>query len=382
MRRNGRGRLVVAAALVGAAVALPPGLTPSTQHEDGSPPPASGPKVLDNPAEAVALPASARHIDGDGAPRPGRRAWAGSWGDVAIQVPAEAQQAYAVAAATLGAVDPGCGVTPGLLTAIGQVESAHGTASTAARAAEARRGRARDTDAGQLDGDRRADHPLGPFNLMPSQWVLAGVDGDGDGDRDPSNLADAATTTAVYLCSAAGDLTTESGRRAALRTLHPDAGYVDAVLAVAAELATRELAFVRATYVPAATATDVDRAPIRALLSGPDAKGASTKGRHQGRGHEGRGQEGRRHQERRPARSQEGHRHEEPWRRRRDAGDPQDEPQDEPRQAAGRRRRARDRHVRRSGRGHHVRRARRAASRQGREREGAGPARPVPGPVG
>ena len=44
------------------------------------------------------------------------------------------------------------------------------------------------------------------MQFIPSTWSVVGVDGDGDGKRNPQDIDDAALATAVYLCSGDEDL--------------------------------------------------------------------------------------------------------------------------------------------------------------------------------
>ncbi|GAA3577251.1 murein transglycosylase [Amycolatopsis ultiminotia] len=69
-----------------------------------------------------------------------------------------------------------------------------------------------DTDGGALDGDRAADHKLGPLQLAPSTWRKYAQRANGDGKpANPRNIDDAAFTAARYLCSGADDLGTPAG---------------------------------------------------------------------------------------------------------------------------------------------------------------------------
>ena len=68
-----------------------------------------------------------------------------------------------------------------------------------------------DTDAGQYDNDQKFDRAVGPMQFIPSTWSVVGVDGDGDGKRNPQDIDDAALATAVYLCSGDDDLGTDAG---------------------------------------------------------------------------------------------------------------------------------------------------------------------------
>lgn len=166
----------------------------------------------------------------------------------ALDIPRTALVAYQVAATTMAAADPDCGVDWTLLAAIGRVETDHGRHDGATLRADgvARpliRGVAldgkgpvaliRDTDGGQLDDDRRWDRAVGPMQFLPGTWGYAGVDGDGDGVRSPDNINDAALAAAVYLCAAPGALDGRSGVRAAVYRYNPSDAYVDLVLHVA-----------------------------------------------------------------------------------------------------------------------------------------------------
>ena len=50
------------------------------------------------------------------------------------------------------------------------------------------------------------------MQFIPSTWSVVGVDGDGDGKRDPQDIDDAALATAVYLCSGDEDLSSAPAR--------------------------------------------------------------------------------------------------------------------------------------------------------------------------
>ena len=63
-----------------------------------------------------------------------------------------------------------------------------------------------DTDAGQYDADATYDRAVGPMQFIPSTWSVVGVDADGDAQRNPQDIDDAALATAVYLCSGDDDL--------------------------------------------------------------------------------------------------------------------------------------------------------------------------------
>ena len=163
-------------------------------------------------------------------------------------IPAAALEAYRRAAQLVDAADPECRVDWALVAAIGKVESNHGryggngidtdgtvrpgifgiplngTNNTA---------RVPDSDGGVLDRDTSWDRAVGPMQFIPGTWRVVGVDANGDGRKDPQNIDDAATATAVYLCSGPGDLSTDSGARSAVLRYNQSDAYADQVLAIA-----------------------------------------------------------------------------------------------------------------------------------------------------
>ena len=161
-------------------------------------------------------------------------------------IPAAALDAYRRAATIVDAADAECKIDWALIAAIGKVESNHGRygGNGIDRDGTVRPGIygiplngsnntavIRDTDGGTYDRDLTWDRAVGPMQFIPGTWRSVGVDANGDGRKDPQNMADAATATAVYLCSGPGDLSTDSGARSAvLRYNHSDA-YADQVLA-------------------------------------------------------------------------------------------------------------------------------------------------------
>jgi hypothetical protein len=162
-------------------------------------------------------------------------------------IPEIALRAYSRAQQVLAQADPSCRLPWTLVAAIGRVESDHGRhggnvlnkdgvatpgilgprldGTTAARIT--------DTDGGRYDGDTAFDRALGPMQFIPGTWRTAGVDGDGDGIRNPQDIDDAAMATAVYLCSGKTDLSEPRDlSRAVLRYNHSPA-YVDLVVRIA-----------------------------------------------------------------------------------------------------------------------------------------------------
>ena len=90
-----------------------------------------------------------------------------------------------------------------------------------------------DSDHGRLDRDIIYDRAVGPMQFIPSTWRVAGVDADGDGVKNPQDMADAATATAVYLCSGPGDLRRPADLRAAILRYNASDSYVQMVTSIA-----------------------------------------------------------------------------------------------------------------------------------------------------
>jgi hypothetical protein len=163
-------------------------------------------------------------------------------------IPNAALKAYSRAQQVLAQADPSCHLPWTLVAAIGRVESNHGrfggnalnsqgvaipgiygprldgTSGTAKIA---------DTDAGAFDGDGAFDRAVGPMQFIPGTWRAMGVDGDGDGVRNPQDIDDAAMSTAVYLCSGTTDLSNASDLNAAVLRYNHSQQYVDLVTSIA-----------------------------------------------------------------------------------------------------------------------------------------------------
>jgi hypothetical protein len=88
-----------------------------------------------------------------------------------------------------------------------------------------------DTDGGKWDGNRTWDRALGPLQLLPASWRVAGMDADGDGRRDPQNVYDAAGAAMVYLCDGGRDLGTRQGLEEAVLAYNHSQDYLRLVLA-------------------------------------------------------------------------------------------------------------------------------------------------------
>ncbi len=162
-------------------------------------------------------------------------------------IPSAALAAYQRAAQVINSAKPGCQLSWELIGAIGRVESDHGRygGSTLSEDGKSRPGiygipldgtnntaRITDSDGGQYDNDRVYDRAVGPMQFIPGTWAVVGVDGDGDGERDPQDIDDAALATAVYLCSGDEDLSTTAGQRSAVYRYNHSQDYVDLVLSI------------------------------------------------------------------------------------------------------------------------------------------------------
>ena len=88
-----------------------------------------------------------------------------------------------------------------------------------------------DTDNGRWDGHRTWDRALGPLQLLPESWRVAGMDADGDGHRDPQNVYDAAGAAMVYLCDGGRNLGTRKGLEEAVLSYNHSRDYLRLVLA-------------------------------------------------------------------------------------------------------------------------------------------------------
>ncbi|MEO5711050.1 MAG: lytic murein transglycosylase [Nocardioidaceae bacterium] len=199
------------------------------------------------PSQAIKAPAS---VSSPGEIAPGVPA--GSAGKVvagasANGIPSAALSAYQRAAQVIDSADKGCNIDWTLIAAIGRVESNHGRygGNVLDSSGVSRPGiygiplnggsgtqKIGDTDAGQYDNDTKFDRAVGPMQFIPSTWSVVGVDGDGDGKRNPQDIDDAALGTAVYLCSGDEDLSTTKGQESAVYRYNHSQEYVVLVLSI------------------------------------------------------------------------------------------------------------------------------------------------------
>jgi hypothetical protein len=162
-------------------------------------------------------------------------------------IPNAALKAYSRAQQVLAQADPSCHLPWTLVAAIGRVESNHGRFGGNSlnsqgvavpgiygpRLDGTNTARISDTDAGAFDGDGAFDRAVGPMQFIPGTWRAMGVDGDGDGVRNPQDIDDAAMSTAVYLCSGKTDLADAGDLNAAVLRYNHSQQYVDLVISIA-----------------------------------------------------------------------------------------------------------------------------------------------------
>jgi membrane-bound lytic murein transglycosylase B len=247
--RFGRGQkamaLVPLALLSAAWTASLAGVGVSTASADTTPN-TTLPDGTSVPTQAIKAPAS---VSVAGGVAPGVH---GSTEQVISQVstsgiPAAALAAYQRAETVINSADQSCHLSWQLIAAIGRVESDHGRTNGNSLDSKgvARPGiygialdgshgttRISDTDAGQYDADAKFDRAIGPMQFIPSTWSVVGVDADGDGQRNPQDIDDAALATAVYLCSGSDDLSTTAGQQGAVYRYNHSQSYVDLVLSI------------------------------------------------------------------------------------------------------------------------------------------------------
>ncbi len=229
------------ASLAGAGATAPTAVAEETQVE-------TLPDGTSVPTQAIEAPASVSSPD---SAAPGLK---GSTKATVVKtastsaIPSAALSAYQRAETVINAADKSCNLQWQLVAAIGRVESNHGRygGSTLNDEGVARPGiigialngknntaRISDTDAGQYDNDLRFDRAVGPMQFIPSTWSVVGVDADGDGQRNPQDIDDAALATAVYLCSGNDDLSAAAGQRSAVYRYNNSQSYVNLVLSIA-----------------------------------------------------------------------------------------------------------------------------------------------------
>jgi hypothetical protein len=163
-------------------------------------------------------------------------------------VPARALRAYAAAELAQRSTTPDCRLSWSTLAGIGRVESDHGRFGGARADADGLTRPSiigppldgspgvreiRDSDGGRLDGDTTYDRAVGPMQFLPTTWARYGADGNGDGNRDPNQLDDAALAAARYLCADGRDTASGEGWWAGVLTYNSSVDYARLVWAAA-----------------------------------------------------------------------------------------------------------------------------------------------------
>lgn len=140
---------------------------------------------------------------------------------------------------------PGCGITWDQLAGVGLIESRHGSFGGSSVGPDGRTtneilgpvldgdpfAAIADTDGGSWDGNLEWDRAVGPMQFIPSSWDIYGLDGNGDGVRDPHNLYDAAYAAAEHLCRGYSGIQGDNVYRRALLGYNRSAVYGSDVMA-------------------------------------------------------------------------------------------------------------------------------------------------------
>jgi membrane-bound lytic murein transglycosylase B len=173
------------------------------------------------------------------------------WADriaAAIDMPARALRAYALADVAMRGEAPGCRLSWATLAGIGRIETDHGRFAGARLGPDGRPSRPivgrrldgspgvrdiPDTDGGRLDGDSSHDRAVGPMQFLPATWARWASDGDGDQVADPHDLDDAALAAGRYLCRGGRDTATPGGWWAAVLSYNNSVEYGRRVFGVA-----------------------------------------------------------------------------------------------------------------------------------------------------
>jgi membrane-bound lytic murein transglycosylase B len=196
-------------------------------------------------------------------------------------IPTAAMAAYRRAEVVMAKADPGCHLSWALVAAIGRVESDHGRYGGSVLSSDGvatpgifglpldgshDTALISDTDGGSYDKDTSYDRAVGPMQFIPGTWDVVGVDADGDGEKNPQDIDDAALATAVYLCAGTQDLSTSEGQRAAVFSYNHSAQYVALVLSIMQAYLDGDFTQVAdglpvSTFIPAKTQPSTPRRP-------------------------------------------------------------------------------------------------------------------------
>ncbi|MET8688677.1 lytic murein transglycosylase [Streptomyces sp. NPDC004732] len=239
LRRGTVTAAVAAAAVAALAASQAPGVTDVPRDgqaagaSDTTPP--SGDSATGDSPYFTDLPPLQSPVPPTGAPNGGDK-------EAEAGLPATVLDAYKKAEASLTTEQPGCNLPWQLLAAIGKVESgqarggrvdANGTTIKPILGPVLNgNGFAKitDTDKGAYDGDSTHDRAVGPMQFIPSTWATWGQDGNGDGEKDPNNIYDAALAAGRYLCANDRDLSVEADLHKAILSYNRSTEYLNTVL--------------------------------------------------------------------------------------------------------------------------------------------------------
>ena len=155
-------------------------------------------------------------------------------------IPLLALTAYAGAVIRGAEVYPDCGIGWNTLAGIGLVESDHGRHGGSTVGPDYRVSpeifgvvldggeteHIPDSDGGAIDGISDYDRAVGPMQLIPQTWASWPSDGNGDGNGDPQNIADAAIAAANHMCRASGEMATPEGWRDGIAAYNSGGDYL------------------------------------------------------------------------------------------------------------------------------------------------------------
>ncbi|WP_127360833.1 lytic transglycosylase domain-containing protein [Actinacidiphila soli] len=243
IRRGVAGTAVAAAAMAALTASQGPGFAFASQSSDATrsavtPPPGpaidgGSPYYTDLPPLNTASPSPSS--------TPGTAPGSGT-DTSGTGLPATVLDAYQKAQSAIAATKPQCNLRWELLAAIGQVESnqarggnvdAEGTTLSPILGPVLNGSgfaNISDTDHGKWDGDPVHDRAVGPMQFIPSTWATWGADGNGDGDKDPNNIYDAALAAGDYLCADGRDLSVSAELDRAILGYNHSQSYLDTVL--------------------------------------------------------------------------------------------------------------------------------------------------------
>ncbi|WP_101652861.1 lytic transglycosylase domain-containing protein [Brevibacterium ihuae] len=228
---------VAAAALMARLMTQPDQVAAPEEGISGPPPVAPAPVA---PTPSVAAPSAGA------TPAPGETSAPGEvdsqWlADIARStgIPERVLQSYVAAGVWAAENRQTCRLGWNTLAAIGSVETNHGRYEGSSVQPDGNLDRPivgaqldgvgvasiPDTDDGRLDGDDEYDRAVGPMQFIPDSWNRHGLDGNGDGRKDPNNIDDAVMTAASYLCTS-GDLASTAGWERAVLSYNNSLDYV------------------------------------------------------------------------------------------------------------------------------------------------------------